>query len=126
MFVPGRRDADRDRPGARRSAAVVKIFPASLLGGPAFIKSVAPSFPRRRFVPTGGVNPDNLAEYLALSSVLACGGTWICEPALLRDGRFDEIERRARDAVGCAGGGVNILAPASERSAASTSSRSAR
>ena len=56
------------------------------------------SSPIVRFVPTGGVNPDNLAEYLRLPSVGACGGTWICEPALIRDGRFDEIERRAREA----------------------------
>lgn len=76
---------------------VVKIFPASTLGGPAFIKAVAAVFPDVEFVPTGGVNPENLGDYLALPSVLACGGTWICEPALLRDGRFDEVERRARE-----------------------------
>ena len=79
---------------------IVKIFPASLLGGPAFVKAVSAVFPDARFVPTGGVSPDNLGEYLALPSVLACAGTWICEPALLREGRFDEIERRARDALG--------------------------
>jgi len=78
---------------------IIKIFPASLLGGPAFVRAVAAVFPDVRFVPTGGVRLDNLGDYLALPSVLACGGTWICEPALLRAGRFDEIERRARDAV---------------------------
>ena len=78
---------------------IVKLFPASLLGGPAFVRAVSAVFPDVSFVPTGGVSPDNLAEYLALPSVFACGGTWICEPALLREGRFDEIERRARDAL---------------------------
>jgi 2-dehydro-3-deoxyphosphogluconate aldolase / (4S)-4-hydroxy-2-oxoglutarate aldolase len=78
---------------------IVKIFPASLLGGPAFVRAVAAVFRDVRFVPTGGVSLENLGDYLALPSVLACGGTWICEPALLRAGRFDEIERRARDAV---------------------------
>jgi 2-dehydro-3-deoxyphosphogluconate aldolase / (4S)-4-hydroxy-2-oxoglutarate aldolase len=78
----------------------VKIFPASLLGGPAFVKAVSAVFPDVRFIPTGGVSPDNLGDYLALPAVLACAGTWICEPALLREGRFDEIEQRARDALG--------------------------
>jgi 2-dehydro-3-deoxyphosphogluconate aldolase / (4S)-4-hydroxy-2-oxoglutarate aldolase len=77
---------------------VVKIFPASLLGGPAFVKAVSAIFPDVMFVPTGGVSPDNLGDYLALPSVLACGGTWICEPGLLRDRRFAEIEQRARAA----------------------------
>jgi 2-dehydro-3-deoxyphosphogluconate aldolase / (4S)-4-hydroxy-2-oxoglutarate aldolase len=78
---------------------IVKLFPASLLGGPAFVRAVSAVFPDVVFVPTGGVSPDNLGEYLALPSVLACGGTWICEPALLREGCFGEIERRARAAL---------------------------
>lgn len=77
---------------------VVKIFPASLLGGPAFVKAVSAVFPDVKFVPTGGVNPDNLGDYLALPSVLACGGTWICGPDLVRGRRFAEIEERARSA----------------------------
>ena len=59
----------------------------------------AREYPDVRFVPTGGVNPENLASYLALPAVLACGGTWICERKLLDERRFDEIERRAREAV---------------------------
>ena len=78
---------------------VVKVFPAALLGGPAFIKAVAPVYPDVRFVPTGGITADDLPSYLELPAVLACAGTWICEQTLLRDGRFDEIERRARKAV---------------------------
>ena len=70
------------------------------MGGPAFVKAVSAVYPDVRFVPTGGIGPDNLSDYLALPSVLACGGSWVCEPALLRDGRFDEIERRAREAAG--------------------------
>jgi 2-dehydro-3-deoxyphosphogluconate aldolase/(4S)-4-hydroxy-2-oxoglutarate aldolase len=78
---------------------VLKLFPASLLGGPAFLQAVAPVYPDVRFVPTGGIGDGNLSSYLDLPSVLACAGTWICERALLRERRFDEIERRAREAV---------------------------
>jgi 2-dehydro-3-deoxyphosphogluconate aldolase/(4S)-4-hydroxy-2-oxoglutarate aldolase len=75
------------------------VFPASLVGGPAFLKAVGAVYPDVQFVPTGGINAENLATYLELTAVLACGGTWICDSTLLRDGRFDEVERRARGAV---------------------------
>ncbi len=97
-FVPGAATPSEIDRARSLGCGVVKIFPASLLGGPAFIKSIAPLFPDVEFVPTGGVNAENLGEYLALSSVRACGGTWICEPELLHDRRFDEIEQRARAA----------------------------
>jgi 2-dehydro-3-deoxyphosphogluconate aldolase / (4S)-4-hydroxy-2-oxoglutarate aldolase len=78
---------------------VLKVFPASVLGGPAFLEAIGPVYRDVRFVPTGGVRPENVSSYLELPSVLACGGTWICEQTLLRERRFDEIERRAREAV---------------------------
>jgi 2-dehydro-3-deoxyphosphogluconate aldolase / (4S)-4-hydroxy-2-oxoglutarate aldolase len=98
-FVPGVATPTEINRAQALGCELLKVFPASVLGGPAFLKAVAPVFPAVRFLPTGGVNPDNLTEYLALTCVLACGGTWICEPALIRDGRFDEIERRAREAA---------------------------
>jgi 2-dehydro-3-deoxyphosphogluconate aldolase / (4S)-4-hydroxy-2-oxoglutarate aldolase len=99
LFVPGvATPSEIERARALR-CSVLKFFPASLLGGPAFVKAVAPVYPDVRFVPTGGVNPENLASYLELASVLACAGTWICERTLIRERRFDEVERRARDAV---------------------------
>jgi len=97
-FIPGAATPTEVEHAHALGCDVVKIFPASLAGGPAFIKAVSAVFPDVRFVPTGGVNIDNLDDYLALPSVLACGGTWICEPSLVREGRFDEIERRAREA----------------------------
>jgi len=98
-FVPGAATPSEIDRARTLGCRIVKIFPASLLGGPAFIRSMAPLFPDLEFVPTGGINASNLADYLALSSVRACGGTWICEPELLRQGRFEEIERRSRDAA---------------------------
>lgn len=97
-FIPGAATATEIDRAQALGCRLVKLFPAALIGGPAFVKAISPVFPDLRFVPTGGVNLDNLAEYLRLPSVAACGGTWICEPALVRDGRFDEVERRAREA----------------------------
>jgi 2-dehydro-3-deoxyphosphogluconate aldolase / (4S)-4-hydroxy-2-oxoglutarate aldolase len=97
-FIPGAATPTEVEHARAVGCGVIKIFPASLVGGPAFIKAVSAVFPDVRFVPTGGVNVDNLDDYLAVPSVLACGGTWICEPSLMRERRFDEIERRAREA----------------------------
>jgi len=97
-FIPGAATATEIDQARALGCRLVKLFPAALIGGPAFVRAVSPVFPDLRFVPTGGINLDNLAEYLRLPSVAACGGTWICEPALIRDGRFDEVERRAREA----------------------------
>jgi 2-dehydro-3-deoxyphosphogluconate aldolase/(4S)-4-hydroxy-2-oxoglutarate aldolase len=77
----------------------VKLFPASVVGGPAAIKAFAAPFPQLRFVPTGGVNADNLGDYLGLQPVLAVGGSWMVEKSLVTAGDWDEITRRTRDAV---------------------------
>jgi 2-dehydro-3-deoxyphosphogluconate aldolase / (4S)-4-hydroxy-2-oxoglutarate aldolase len=98
-FVPGVATPSEIEHARALRCRVLKLFPASIVGGPAFVKAVAPVYPDVRFLPTGGVNPDNLASYLELPGVLACGGTWICERRLLDERRFDEIERRAREAV---------------------------
>lgn len=101
-FIPGAATATEIDEARALGCKSVKVFPASLLGGPAFLKAVAAVYPDIRFVPTGGITLENLASYLELHAVLACGGTWVCEPALLREGRFDVVERRARDAVALA------------------------
>jgi 2-dehydro-3-deoxyphosphogluconate aldolase / (4S)-4-hydroxy-2-oxoglutarate aldolase len=98
-FFPGIATPSELGHAQRLGCSTVKVFPASTLGGPPFLRAVAATFPHARFSPTGGVDADSLAAYLAVPSVLACGGSWICEAALVREGRFDEITRRARAAV---------------------------
>ena len=98
-FVPGVATPSEIEHARSLGCTELKLFPASVVGGPAFVKAVAPVYPDVRFVPTGGVSPENLGSYLELPAVLACGGTWICERGLLDERRFDEIERRAREAV---------------------------
>jgi 2-dehydro-3-deoxyphosphogluconate aldolase/(4S)-4-hydroxy-2-oxoglutarate aldolase len=78
---------------------VVKVFPISTLGGPAYLKALAAIYRDMRFLPTGGVTPSNLTDYLAIPSVLACGGSWLCDSQLLAEGRYAEIERLATEAV---------------------------
>jgi 2-dehydro-3-deoxyphosphogluconate aldolase/(4S)-4-hydroxy-2-oxoglutarate aldolase len=80
-------------------AEAVKFFPAEAMGGVAFLKALAGPFRDVSFVPTGGIGPANIADYLRLPSVLACGGSWMVAPALLSSGSFDQVEELARDAV---------------------------
>lgn len=83
--------------------SVLKFFPAESFGGIGTLKALSAVYPDVSFIPTGGINADNLARYLALGNVLACGGSWLAETSLLSEGRFDEIERRAREAASIAG-----------------------
>ena len=75
-----------------------KFFPAETFGGLEAIKALAAPFAGHRFVPTGGVNAGNLAEYLSHPNIIACGGTWMVKPSLFADGDFTAVEQLAREA----------------------------
>jgi 2-dehydro-3-deoxyphosphogluconate aldolase/(4S)-4-hydroxy-2-oxoglutarate aldolase len=98
-FFPGVATPSEIETARGLGCRVLKVFPAATLGGPAFLRAVSAPYGDVRFIPTGGVNAGNLRDFLAVPSVLACGGSWMVEPRLLREGRFDEVERLAREAV---------------------------
>jgi 2-dehydro-3-deoxyphosphogluconate aldolase/(4S)-4-hydroxy-2-oxoglutarate aldolase len=77
----------------------LKVFPAAQLGGPAFVRAVSATYPDVRWLPTGGIGPENVRDYLEVESVLAVGGSWPVRPELLRGGRFADVERLAREAM---------------------------
>jgi 2-dehydro-3-deoxyphosphogluconate aldolase/(4S)-4-hydroxy-2-oxoglutarate aldolase len=79
---------------------VVKLFPAGAAGGPDYIRAIAAPYAHTplRLVPLGGVNEASLATYLALPLVLAVGGSWLTDRALVAAGRWDEITARTRRA----------------------------
>jgi len=78
---------------------VLKFFPAEAFGGLKTLKAISGPYRKLKFIPTGGINPGNLVDYLRFSSVLACGGTWIAESKLISDGRFDEILKNTQNTV---------------------------
>jgi 2-dehydro-3-deoxyphosphogluconate aldolase/(4S)-4-hydroxy-2-oxoglutarate aldolase len=82
---------------------VVKLFPAGAVGGPGAVRDLSGPFPGVRFVPTGGVGPANVGDYLSLPSVVAVGGSWMVAVGHVRSGRFDEVERSVAEAVAAAG-----------------------
>lgn len=78
---------------------VVKFFPAENMGGVKMVKALAAPFPQVKFVPTGGINQNNLKEYLNLPFVTACGGSWLVDKKLIHEEQFDEIAGLTRNAV---------------------------
>jgi 2-dehydro-3-deoxyphosphogluconate aldolase/(4S)-4-hydroxy-2-oxoglutarate aldolase len=98
-FVPGAATASEIDHARTLGCSVIKLFPAGSLGGPGFVKAMSAVYPDVRFVPTGGIDSTSLSAYLALPSVLACGGSWLVEDRLLAERNFDEVERLAREAV---------------------------
>nr|MDA3922299.1 keto-deoxy-phosphogluconate aldolase [Salinisphaera sp.] len=65
----------------------IKLFPASVAGGPAAIKAFSAVFPEVSFCPTGGVSEANAREYLSLPSVACVGGSWLTMPPATSDGQ---------------------------------------
>ncbi len=77
----------------------VKFFPAEISGGAAAIKALSAPFGGVKFVPTGGIGPKNIAEYLALDCVSAVGGSWMVPNDMVRAHKFEDIAQLTRDAV---------------------------
>jgi 2-dehydro-3-deoxyphosphogluconate aldolase/(4S)-4-hydroxy-2-oxoglutarate aldolase len=73
---------------------IVKFFPAEAFGGCRTLRAVSAPFPTVRFVPTGGITSDNLADYLNLPQVAACGASWVASASLVTAARFEAIRQR--------------------------------
>ena len=80
----------------------VKFFPAEASGGVATIKALAAAFPGLRFMPTGGVSAKNLASYLSVPVIAACGGSWMVKKDLVKAGAWEEISRLSAEAIAIA------------------------
>lgn len=78
---------------------VVKFFPAEPAGGLNMIKAVAAPYTTLSFMPTGGINLENVEAYLKYDRILACGGSWMVKGDLVSAGKFDEIEKMTREAA---------------------------
>lgn len=80
----------------------LKLFPAEPMGGMAYLEAISGPYRGVRFIPTGGVNAANLAAWLALPQVVACGGSWLARADRIRAGDFDHIRRQVEEAVAIA------------------------
>ncbi len=77
----------------------VKFFPAEESGGIKMLRSLAGPYRDLKWLPTGGINPENLADYLSFGQVLACGGTWMVKKDLIESESWDRITALCKEAV---------------------------
>ena len=83
----------------KRGLKVVKFFPAEQAGGIAMIKAMAAPYTMVKFMPTGGINAKNLADYLSCDKILCCGGSWMVKGDMIKAGEFDKITAMTKEAV---------------------------
>jgi 2-dehydro-3-deoxyphosphogluconate aldolase/(4S)-4-hydroxy-2-oxoglutarate aldolase len=83
----------------KKGLKVLKFFPAEAAGGAAYLKAIAAPYGGAKFIPTGGISANNLAAYLSLPMVHACGGSWMVPKQLISAGNFDKIAAITREAV---------------------------
>jgi 2-dehydro-3-deoxyphosphogluconate aldolase/(4S)-4-hydroxy-2-oxoglutarate aldolase len=106
MVLPGAVTATEIQAVLELGLTTVKFFPAGTSGGPAAIAALAAPFGSISFVPTGGIGPANLHQYLAIPAVTAVGGSWMVPRDRMRAGDFAGITRLTADAVALARGGA--------------------
>lgn len=99
MVCPGTTTPTEVIPCRNMGLEAVKFFPAEVAGGVAMLKAMAAVFSDVRFMPTGGISPANVADYLSLDNVFCCGGSWLAPESLMQEGQWDDIETRIAAAV---------------------------
>jgi len=77
----------------------VKFFPAEAAGGLKMLKAMAAPYGQLTFMPTGGINADNLLDYLKFNKIVACGGSFMVKDELIKEKKWDEITALTRNAV---------------------------
>ena len=98
-IVPGCASASEIQKAVKQGLTVVKFFPAELNGGLEAIKLLSGPFPQVRFIPTGGINFNNLGKYLVNKRVLACGGSFMATKDMIERGDFEAITNACKRAV---------------------------
>ena len=98
-FAPGVANGSQIEQAMELGLDFVKFFPAEQAGGLPYIKSVSAPYSNMKFMPTGGVNENNLNNYLGFKKIICCGGSWIVPDKLVKAGDWDGITELCRTAV---------------------------
>lgn len=98
-IVPGVNNPSTVEAALEMGLTTLKFFPAEASGGINMVKSLLAPYTDIELMPTGGINPANIQDYLAIPRVLACGGTWMVDKKLIEEGNWEELARLTREAV---------------------------
>ncbi|MFC6632639.1 bifunctional 4-hydroxy-2-oxoglutarate aldolase/2-dehydro-3-deoxy-phosphogluconate aldolase [Microbulbifer taiwanensis] len=97
-LLPGAADPSEVMRLLERGYRYQKFFPAQAAGGVPMLKSIGGPLPQVKFCPTGGIGPNNAKDFLALSNVVCVGGSWMAAANLIRENRWADITRLAKEA----------------------------
>ncbi|ELG4784274.1 bifunctional 4-hydroxy-2-oxoglutarate aldolase/2-dehydro-3-deoxy-phosphogluconate aldolase [Vibrio vulnificus] len=98
-IVPGVNNPSTVEAALEMGLTTLKFFPSEASGGINMVKSLLAPYTDIELMPTGGINPANIKDYLAIPRVLACGGTWMVDKKLIEAGNWEELARLTREAV---------------------------
>lgn len=98
-MIPGISAPSQVEAALSRGMTVLKLFPAEVVGGVEMLDALAGPFGQCMFMPTGGVNTENLGSYAKRKNVLAVGGTWMVKADLINNDKWDEITRICKEAL---------------------------
>lgn len=99
-IVPGINNPSQVEQGLVLGLDFMKFFPAEASGGIAMLKSLLAPYVDLKLMPTGGINLNNVKNYLEIERVICCGGTWMVPSELIKTQNWDEIARLTREASG--------------------------
>lgn len=98
-IYPGVNNATQIQEAMSQNLSVLKFFPAEASGGVRMLEALIGPFPSVKFMPTGGIGVDNLANYMKKPYVVACGGSWMVKSSLIQGKQWEEISRLCRQAL---------------------------
>ena len=98
-LIPGVATASEVMLAKNNGFEYCKLFPATLAGGVEALKAFGGPFASMYFCPTGGVNLNNLQDFLSLKNVICVGGSWIVPKEAINNKNFDEITRLSKEAM---------------------------
>ncbi len=99
LIIPGVSSASNIEQALELGKRVVKFFPAEQSGGLAMVKALAAPYTEVEFMPTGGINKENVQGYLAYGRIAACGGSWMVKGELIKAGDFKTIVTLVKEAA---------------------------
>ena len=98
-IIPGVNNPSTIEAALEMGLSNLKFFPAEPSGGVKMLKALTAPYVGVKFMPTGGVSPSNIHDYLAIPEVVGCGGSWMVDKKLINEGKWDELGRMIREAV---------------------------
>ncbi|WP_417880524.1 bifunctional 4-hydroxy-2-oxoglutarate aldolase/2-dehydro-3-deoxy-phosphogluconate aldolase [Vibrio sp.] len=98
-IIPGVNNPSTIEAALEMGLNTVKFFPAEASGGINMVKSLLAPYGNLLIMPTGGINPQNINQYLAIPGVICCGGSWMVDPQLINNGEWEKINELIREVI---------------------------